>query len=174
MKRSFLIVIIVLIIGVSVFYFSIRRSTENTSSMQEKLSVRVAILYEPITRYKPFNRTVDDIVKVIDETGADFVFRCFWRWSPCPETPEQLPPGRLRERCEYAGYYYQHLKQVISAIKASKPDIILCGAIPAQKLDSRVVWNPVTGEVISYPDTWEMALDPGKWGIPVEKEEFQC
>ncbi len=140
-----------------------------------KLSeIKVAILYEPITCYKPFNRTLEDIIKVLNETGADFVFRCFWRWSPCPETPEQLPPGKFRERCEYVGYYYQHLKQVISVIKASAPNIILCGAIPAQKIDSRIVWNPITGEVISYPETWEMALDPGKWGIPVEKEKFQC
>ena len=145
-----------------------------TPNPRELSEVKIAILYEPITHYKPFNRTVEDIIKVLNETGADFVFRCFWRWNPCPETPEQLPPGKLRERCEYVGYYYQHLKQVISAIKASMPDIIFCGAIPAQKIDSRIVWNPITGEVISYPETWEMALDPGKWGIPVKKEEFQC
>ncbi|RLE91342.1 MAG: hypothetical protein DRJ55_05770, partial [Thermoprotei archaeon] len=145
-----------------------------TSNPPELSDIKVAILYEPITHYKPFNRTVEDVMEVLKETGADFVFRCFWRWNPCPETPEQLPPGKLRERCEYVGYYYQHLKQVISTIKASMPDIIFCGAIPTQILHSRLVWNPLTGEVISYPETWEMALDPGKWGISVEKEEFQC
>ncbi|HDD33863.1 MAG TPA: hypothetical protein ENG30_01785, partial [Thermofilaceae archaeon] len=93
-----------------------------TSGPRGLSNVKVAILYESVTYYKPFNRTIRDVVRVIEETGADFVFRCFWRWNPCPETPEQLPPGKLRERCEYVGYYYQHLKQVISTIKASMPD----------------------------------------------------
>jgi len=138
------------------------------------LKVKVAILYEPITRYRPFNRTIEDIIRVLNETKADFVFRCFWRWYPCPETPEQLSTEFLREKCRYVGYYYEHLKEVISTIKASLPDIILCGAIPAQILHSRKVWNPITGEVIEYPKTWEMALDPKKWNIPIEKEKFQC
>jgi len=190
-KKTLSAVIILAIIGVGVLNWksalikplplsnaknglSDKNALRAASNPLELSKIKVAILYEPITRYKPFNRTVEDIMKVLNETGADFVFRCFWRWNPCPETPEQLPPGKLRERCKYVGYYYQHLEQVISAIKASMPDIILCGAIPAQILHSRLVWNPVTGEVISYPETWEMALDPGKWGIPVEKEEFQC
>ncbi|RLE87586.1 MAG: hypothetical protein DRJ49_06250, partial [Thermoprotei archaeon] len=108
-------------------------SATDSSSLSETeglLKVRVAILYEPITRYRPFNRTIEDIIRVLNETKADFVFRCFWRWNPCPETPEQLSTESLRERCRYVGYYYKHLKEVISTIKASLPNIILCGAIP--------------------------------------------
>ena len=62
-------------------------------------------------------------------------------------------------------------------IKKEIPDIIFCGAIPAQTL-ARIELNPMTGKVYNAEDTWKMALDPQKWLIthnakPVTKEGFQ-
>ncbi|KYH38331.1 MAG: hypothetical protein AYL28_004070 [Candidatus Bathyarchaeota archaeon B23] len=57
-------------------------------------------------------------------------------------------------------------------IKQEIPDIILCGAIPAQKTEI-IERNPITGKIYGEDETWEMALDPGKWGIDLSKEELQ-
>ncbi len=66
---------------------------------------------------------------------------------------------------------------MISAIKKEMPEVMFCGAVPAQTL-ARIEFNPITGHVYSQNETWAMAFDPQKWGIinkgkPVSKEEFQ-
>jgi len=137
--------------------------------------LRVAVLYERVVdrMHIHLNRTVDDVIQILKETDTDFILRGWWRWSPMPERCEDLPPPD-DQRCEMAGYSYEHLREALSKIKSEIPDVVFCGAIPAQRITRKVVWNPITWEVYEYPDTWEMALDPGKWGIPISKEEFQC
>ncbi len=147
---------------------------ERTEGPDVNLSrVRVAILYERVTDGGLINRSLDDVVRIVEETKADMIFRGFWRWSSFPDDCSQLPK-RLQARCELAGYSYEHLEEAVAAIKEAKPDLIFCGAVPAQKVWSKHERNPETGEILEYPDTWEMALDPGKWGISVSKERFQC
>ncbi|RLG38826.1 MAG: hypothetical protein DRO01_06160, partial [Thermoproteota archaeon] len=41
--------------------------------------VRVAILYERVTDGGLVNRSLDDVVRIVEETGADMIFRGFWR-----------------------------------------------------------------------------------------------
>jgi len=135
--------------------------------------VGIAILYERIGDGKQINRTIDDEIKIFKETNADFIFRAFWRWNPCPEKCEDLAE-KQREKCELKGYSYSQLEKAISKIKAELPNTIVCGAVPAQIIHKRVVWNPKTKEIIKYPETWGLALDPSKWGINMSKEEFQC
>ncbi|RLI93546.1 MAG: hypothetical protein DRO94_04940, partial [Candidatus Altiarchaeales archaeon] len=134
--------------------------------------VGIAILYERIGDGKQINRTIDDEIKIFKETNADFIFRAFWRWNPCPEKCEDLAE-KQREKCELKGYSYSQLEKAISKIKAELPNTIVCGAVPAQIIHKRVVWNPKTKEIIKYPETWGLALDPSKWGINMSKEEFQ-
>ncbi len=136
--------------------------------------VRVGVVYEGVRDRLQYyiGRDVDGVAEILKDLDVDFIFRGFWRWSPCPEDCSQLE-GRAREICLEAGYSYSQLKESIAEIKRELPGVIFCGAVPAQKLD-RTLWNPMTGDVIGYPETWEMALDPGKWGLPMSKEEFQC
>ncbi len=141
--------------------------------MQNLSQVKVAILYERIGDGSWINRSVEDEIKIFKETNADFIFRGFWRWSPIPEKCEDLP-GKQREKCKLRGYSYQHLEKTISKIKAELPEMIICGAIPAQIIQRKVLWNPKTKEIIRYPETWDLALDPQKWGINFSKEELQC
>ena len=149
-------------------------SQSPSSEAKRKLAqVRVAVLYERVTDGRLYGRKMEEVIRLLKETKAQFIFRGFWRWNPCPNRPEQLP-GRLRWRCEISGYSYRHLEEAISRIKAEIPHIIFCGAVPAQVLQRSWVWNPMTGEVFRYPQTWEMALDPQKWGLPMSKEKFQC
>ena len=135
--------------------------------------VRVAILYERVTDGGLINRSLNDVVRIVEETGADMIFRGFWRWSPFPDDCSQLPK-RLQAQCELAGYSYEHLEEATAAIKEAKPDLIFCGAVPAQKVQRQHEQNPRTGEILEYPETWELALDPSRWGINVSKERFQC
>ncbi len=137
-------------------------------------NIRVGVVYENVRDRLQYyiGRDLDDVIEMFKDLNVDFVFRGFWRWSPCPQDCSQLR-GRAKEVCMESGYSYSQLQELISRIKEEVPDIIFCGAIPAQKLDRRL-WNPVTGEIIDYPETWGMALDPGKWGLQMSKEEFQC
>jgi len=135
--------------------------------------IKVAILYERIGDGKWIGRSIEDEIKIFKETKADFIFRAFWRWSPCPEKYEDLPAEKRRVY-ELHGYSYSHLEESISKIKNEIPDVIICGAIPAQIIQRNLVWNPKTREIIVYPETWDLALDPSKWGINISKEEFQC
>ncbi len=136
--------------------------------------VKIAVVYERVTDGIAMNRSVEDVISILKEMKADFIFRGWWRWTPCPNRCEDLPSLSARVRCELSGYSYEHLEKAISIIKEEIPDIIFCGAVPAQIIPMRVVWNPKTGEIIEYPKTWELALDPGKWGLNISKEEFQC
>jgi hypothetical protein len=143
---------------------------------KEKLSkVKVAVLYETVTDSAVINRNVNDVVNILKETNTDFIFRGFWRWHPVPESCSQLPPGYNVHpiySCEKLGYSYDHLREAITDIKKEMPDVIFCGAVPTNKIE-RTESNPITGEIIRFPDTWGMALDPAKMGIDMSKEDFQ-
>ncbi|RLG53545.1 MAG: hypothetical protein DRN95_09370, partial [Candidatus Hydrothermarchaeota archaeon] len=146
----------------------------SATPVEDKLSqVRVATLYERIGDGKWINRTVGDEIEIFKDTKTDLVFRAFWRWNPCPETCENLPE-KARRLCELRGYSYQHLEEAIKEIKLDLPELVVCGAVPAQIIQRDIVWNPKTGETLRYPETWELALDPGKWGLTMSKEELQC
>jgi len=140
---------------------------------KEKLSkVEVAILYEKINDgiyYDEPYRTVDDVVNILKETNTSFVFRVWWRWSPCPESPETAPSPIYYRK----GYTYQQFEEVLTQLKGELPEVIFYGAIPAQRVNFEES-NPVTGEIYGENETWDMALDPAKWGITsVSKEQLQ-
>ncbi|MBU4252057.1 MAG: hypothetical protein KKC39_04740 [Candidatus Omnitrophica bacterium] len=158
---------------------------------QERLSqVKVASLYENITDGVAIGRSIDDTIGILKETKTDLIFRGFWKWAPVVDSPDNIPaklfelagnknltPKQVSENLRRTGHYYQELKRWISAIKKEIPGIIFVGAIPAQTL-ARIELNPITGRVYTTEKTWQMALDPAKWGIerngkPITKEQFQ-
>lgn len=159
---------------------------------REKISrVKVAVLYENITDGVNIGRSIEDTIALLKETHADLIFRGFWKWEPIVESPDDIPEVLFEftqgkgltnkqaiESARRSGHYYQSLASWISAIKKEMPDIIFCGAIPAQHL-CRVELNPMTGKVYTADETWAMALDPQRWNItrkgkPVTKEQFQA
>ncbi|MDF2954691.1 MAG: hypothetical protein OD815_000307 [Candidatus Alkanophagales archaeon MCA70_species_2] len=148
------------------------------TKVEKKLSeVQVAVLYERVTdgTYY-FNRSVDDVARMLKDLRADFVFRGWWRWNPCPESSEELPGFFTKAEIEeYArrGYTYKQLRDAVAKIKGEVPGVIFCGAIPAQRLNARER-DPITGQTFDREETWKMALDPAKWGITnTSKEELQ-
>jgi hypothetical protein len=170
---------------------STKTSQSGKEEVRQRLSqVKVASLYENVTDGVAMGRSVDETARLLKETHTDFVFRGFWKWAPIVDSPDEIPHELLKlvedkritakqasEAVRQSGHYYGELKRTITAIKKEMPNLIFCGAIPAQTL-CRVEWNPVTDRVYGADDTWKMALDPAKWNIKnkgklVTKEQFQ-
>ncbi len=152
-------------------------SNSNNYGDDDFSKVKVACLYERVTDGIYYlNRSIDDIIQLLKETRADFIFRGWWRWSPCPDCANiTLPPGYPEdyvENCVHRGYTYEYLEKAIKEIKKEIPEMIFCGAIPTQRV-TRLVWNPMTKEFFYTNETWNMTLDPMKWGINMSKKEFQ-
>ena len=154
------------------------------TTARERLSqVRVACFYMTITDGRIFNRSYDDVVDILKGVKTDLVFGAFHHWITCPECcedifdapPECIDPSNLQEqyeRCKEHGYSFAEFQNATEKIKAEMPDVMICVSLPLEFLNpcSR---NSITGEILLRNETWEMALDPSKWGIPVTREEFQ-
>ena len=150
----------------------------------EKLShVKVACFYMTITDGRIFNRSYDDVVDILKGVKTDLVFCAFHHWITCPECcedifnapPECIDPSNLQEqyeRCKEHGYSFAEFQNATERVKAEMPDTMICVSLPLEFLNpcSR---NSITGEILLRNETWEMALDPSKWGIPVTREQFQ-
>ncbi|MDD5464937.1 MAG: alpha-amylase family glycosyl hydrolase [Candidatus Omnitrophica bacterium] len=169
-------------------------SGEWANSKNDLRNVKSAIVYESITEGPPIGkeRSTDEIIGLLKETGADLIFRGFWRWGVAVESPQDIPPevagvyaGRMKIKpeevpllAEKSGYNYAELEKRISAIKKENPGVIFVGATGAQRVN-RIDRNDKTGKIYSQNETWAMALDPRKWDIqrngkPFTKEEFQA
>ncbi|MCD6236812.1 MAG: hypothetical protein J7K13_02515 [Thermoplasmata archaeon] len=164
MRLTFVIVCLVLLLP----NFNASQGGEHVSEEKTLEDVKVASLYERISPDSRINRTIDDIVRILNETRTEFVFRAWWRWYPCPEnvTDPAFPPEYLESVAE-VGYTYEHLRKVSIEIKKDNPNIIICGAVPAQFLFKKE-WNPITREILDENATRAMRLDPSKWGIDKE------
>jgi len=152
----------------------------NLTNVIIKDPVKVAVLYERVTDGALYGRSNDDIIKLLKQTRTDFIFRGFWRWEPVPESRKSAPEevsklggtqDELQAVLDY-NYTYEDLKVAISGIKREMPNVIFVGAIPAQRING-IDKDDVTGEILDTNKTWEMALDPQKWGIGVSKKDYQ-
>lgn len=145
-----------------------------TGIKPEELSlsrVKVAIVYERLNDARP-KRTIDEQLQILKDTKADMIFRASWRWNPLLNNCSEAP-GNLYQTCLDSGYTFDQQRQIIQEIKKQNPNIIIVGAIPAQKIN-KLEFNEVTNETFDETQTWEMALDPAKWGITsVSKDTFQ-
>jgi len=121
----------------------------------EMSQVRVAALYESVLDQM---REVGEVAQLLDGLHAGFVHRGFFRWRGMAE---------IERRYDVYGI----LKEAIATLKAEIPGLIFGGAIAAQEINA-VEYDPRTGEVLPRERTWEMALDPQKYGFPISKEEL--
>ncbi len=154
------------------------------AAARERLSrVKVASFYMTITDVKMFNRSYDDVVNILKGVRTDLIFGAFHHWITCPERcedilnapPECIDSSKIQkqyERCKKHGYSFAEFQNATKKIKAEMPDTIIVVSLPLEFLNpcSR---NSITGEILLRNKTWEMALDPSKWGIPVTREQFQ-
>jgi hypothetical protein len=131
--------------------------------------VRVAVVYERFGDGAP-PRTIQEQIQVINDTHPDLIFRAWFTWNPFVNTCSNSP---YPATCIADNYSFEYLENSTRAVKEALPNTIVIGAIPAQRITQNM-YDPITDQWIYYPDTWNMALDPTKWGINVTKEQFQC
>ena len=166
--------IVILILSVMLFTPEEQSSTERFISPNNLSEVRVAVQYRYVTDGVVINRSVDDVIKIFKELKADFVFQGWITQKPCPDKCSDLPQEEA-ERFKLFGYSYEHLRMAVSKIKSEMPNVIFCGGVQAEFL-----FPEETGKshLILEPEdrdkAWKMALDPKKWGINVNKKDFQC
>jgi len=127
------------------------KATEQTALSQ----VRVAALYESVVDQM---REIDEVARLLAELHTGFVHRGFFRWRGMAE---------IERRHDVYGI----LGEAIAALKAENPDLLFGGAIAAQEINT-VEYDPLTGEVIPQERTWEMALDPQRYGFTLSKQEL--
>jgi len=137
--------------------------------------IKVAVQYRSVTDGKFINRTLVDVIEILKETKADFLFQGWMTQKPCPDKCSDLPTEKERENCDLFGYSYEYLAEAILNIKKELPDIIFCGGTQAEYLypeevgESRLILEPKDRD-----KAWELALNPEKWGIDVSRKDFQC
>jgi len=118
-------------------------------------------------------RSIEEAADLVAGLRADFLFRGWWRWGVCPESPDEPPDFFTQEEIEQAakaGYTYEHLRRAVRAFH--ERGIEYCGGVATQCVNARER-DPITKRVYERSETWEMALDPGKWGINYPKVKTQ-
>jgi hypothetical protein len=159
MKNKILVVVVVSLILASglIGYQYLQEKNDNSDSIkQDKIpDIKVAIVYEAIIDQI---RDADGISDIVAETQADYIHRGFFRHRGFAEHEREHD-------------VYGILRSAIAKIKQKNPDVLIGGALAAQEIN-RVEYNPLTREVIPENKTWEMALDPQKFGFNMTKEEL--
>ncbi len=140
-------------------------------SLQNILSnIKAPIVYERLWDNRP-KRTIQDHITILTDLNVDMIFRSNFRWAPVPFDSCE---GLTSDECTLSGYSIDQQAEITNQIKAAIPNIILIGAIPPQKINTDSEYNEITWEAYDSTQTWNMALDPSKWGISVPtKTDFQ-
>ncbi|RLI15114.1 hypothetical protein DRO49_05660, partial [Candidatus Bathyarchaeota archaeon] len=147
----------------------ILRPTTNISQ------IKVAVQYRYVTDGKVINRSLSDVIRILNDTKPEFVFQGWMTQKPCPDKCSDLPTEEEREKCDLSGYSYEHLMEAFLKIKKELPDIIFCGGTQAEYLypeevgESRLILEPGDRD-----KAWEISLNPEKWGINVSRKDIQC
>jgi hypothetical protein len=117
-------------------------------------------------------RSLDEAITLLRETRTDFIFQGWvTEWQPLVDNCALLPTRDHRTKCERAGYSYAHLREAARRVKEQLPGVLLGGGLLMEFLYPGTI-DPITGREIDRDEAWEMALDPGKWGISLTREEF--
>lgn len=174
MPRWLLATLLVSICLATTLYLYLRRGMEEARKEEARkklLNVKVAVHYRYVTDGKVINRSLEEVIEILKEVKADFVFQGWLTQRPCPDKCSDLPPD-ARALCELRGYSYDHLRKAIIKIKEELPDIIFCGGTQAEFLYSDEVTGRDEGE--RRDKAWKMSLNPEKWGINLSRREMQC
>ncbi len=140
-------------------------------SAQDISNIKVAVQYRIVTDGRKFRRSLNDVINILKETKADFVFQGWLTQWPLPEDLSSVPP-ELRAKFAKEGYTYKRLKKAVSEIKKKIPDIIFGGGVQAEYLYPEEVQGSQPDE--QRDKAWDMALDPKKWNINYSRAKMQA
>ncbi len=128
---------------------------------QKRLShVKTAVLYERFSDVRP-KRTLEEQTQVINATQPGLIFRAWFMWGDFVNTCEE---GKDAQSCYNKRKSFEHLENATLSIKGALPNTIIVGGLTIARI-ANTSYDPVTRQFITYPETWDMALDPAKWGI---------
>ena len=82
--------------------------------VQDLSQIKVAVQYRYVTDGKVINRSLNEVIKILKETKADFIFQGWMTQEPCPDKCSDYLSLQEREKCNLFGYSYEHLKEAIS------------------------------------------------------------
>jgi len=195
-KKKMIIIIVVLMIGLVLASGCLKRQApavqptptpattatpkiEPTKGPSEP-KVDVAVVYERVTDGALYGRSNADMINLLKQVNPSFIFRGFWRWEPVPESKataktEISQLGGTQAELDFVlkgNYTYEDLRVAISGIKQQMPNTVFVSAIPAQRIRG-IEKDDLTGEILGKDKTFEMALDPTKWGISLSKDDAQ-
>lgn len=139
---------------------------------REKLSrIKVATQYRYVTDGEAIGRDLDDTIKIISDTKADFIFQGLFTQYPLPESCSVLAAND-KKKCESAGYSYENFKNAVSKTKQAMPQVIFSGGVLFEFFYPDEV--PGSSKNEQRDKAWEMSLNPGKWGLNMTRRDTQC
>jgi hypothetical protein len=133
--------------------------------------VKSACVYESLNDDMP-KRSLSEHISIINDTTAQMIFRSSWRWRYLPISCSDLPL-QYQQKCIDAGYSFEQKLQFNQGLLATFPDLIIVGAIPAQKIDKTIEINEYTGEIFNATQLYSMIFNPLDWNIQGTKEQWQ-
>jgi hypothetical protein len=140
-------------------------SSANTSVTWERLAADVNI---------PGNRTANSTAQWINSSRIDLIFRGWMVYGGVmPNTCSQFIDPQTISDCNNASYSYEYLQNYTAAIHSLNSNTIIIGGTTAGLFD-RTTYDPVLNVTMYYPQTYDMAFDPQKYGSNYTKAQFQC
>ncbi len=139
--------------------------------------IKNAILYERLNDNSP-KRTIAEHIKILQETNTQLILRAYFRWNPL-DNCNIFTDQSQKDYCLSQGATFAEMLSTNSEIKNALPNILIIGAIPAQRVRKAITptladYNDYTSTILTPAETEVMALDPLKWGITsITKAELQ-
>lgn len=138
--------------------------------------MKVTCLYQHLTD-GIVNRDNSDVANILKQLYPDLIFMGAWRRFPMPYSIDEEPGFFTKEEINTLandGFTWKKFKDAVDNINNEIPKTRVNGAILPQFLYAEKTRNPITNETyVGRDKTWELSLDPGKWGIPFSRNELQ-
>jgi hypothetical protein len=143
-------------------------------------NVKNSIIYERLNDGSP-KRTIQEHIQILKDTNTQMILRSYFRWIPMFPNCNMFTVSSDNAICVREGFTFDEISNLNSNIKAEIPDILIIGAIPAQRIFKNAIpsyniaeYNDYTGDILTPAQTEAVALDPSKWGITsITKAQLQ-
>lgn len=138
---------------------------------EKLLHIKVATQYRYVPDGGVIGRSLDDTIKIISDTKADFIFQGLFVQQSLPDKCSDLSATE-RKKCEITGYSYENFKNAVSKTKQAMPQTIFGGGTLVEFFYPSEV--PGASEEEQRDKAWEISLDPAKWGLNMTRRDVQC
>jgi len=120
----------------------------------------------------PARRSLDDVVRIINELHADFIMHGVHRHRPRPNTCDEIPSESERKRCRETGASYKLMREAVNFVRRKTKAKIGGGTNFQYFWAENLAQEGEYWSWLGRDETWELALDPRDHGIPISKEKL--